>query len=332
MKKKNIAVVSGGDSGEYDISIKSGREVAKAIDSRKYQVYPIIIRGKEWYHKDANKKRTDVDKNDFSLTIDGQKVVFDGVFNAIHGTPGEDGKLQAYFDMLKLPYTSCNQEVSAITFHKGFCNQLVQSFAIEDMKVSPSILLLSDEILDAKVVNDRIGYPCFVKAVQSGSSVGVYKVKKQQELPVAIEAAFEVNKEVMIEKFVKGKEVTCAVSSSGGALRVWPLAEIISKKEFFDFEAKYNGELNQEIIPAPIPETLAVRIRNISKELYQRLRCSGIVRFDYIVTDAETIYFLEVNTVPGMTNESIVPKMAQAENVSATELYTMLIEDALTKR
>lgn len=328
MKKKNIAIVSGGNSGEYEISIKSAREVAKELDKERYNVYLLIIREKDWYYKDAERRKIAVDKNDFSLTVDGQKILFDVVFNAIHGTPGEDGKLQGYFDMLRIPYTSCNHEVSALTFHKGFCNQLVRSFEADGLRVADSILLTGDELFDVPEIIEKIGLPCFVKAAKSGSSVGVSKAKKPEDIPVAIETAFEVCNEILIERFVKGRELTCAVSNFKGAVKTWPLAEIVSKKEFFDFEAKYDDNLNQEIIPAPVSEALTKQIQDISKILFQKLRCSGVVRFDYIVTESEEIYFLEVNAIPGMTSASIVPKMVQYEGVSLRDFYTMAIEHA----
>lgn len=331
MSKKNVAVVFGGDSGEYEISIKSGLEVAKSIDGGKYNVYPVVIRGRDWYYKPTAKERINVDKNDFTLTVAGEKIVFQCVFNAIHGTPGEDGRLQGYFDMLKIPYTSCNCEVSALTFHKGFCNLIVRSLGMNDLKVADSVLLTSDDFFDTDAIIKRIGLPCFVKPVQSGSSVGVSKVKKVEDLPVAMEVAFEVCDEIMVERFVKGRELTCAVSHIRGVVKAFPVAEIISKKEFFDLEAKYDSCLNQEIIPAPVSETLTKRIQENSKILFRHLRCKGIVRFDYIVTDDEDIYFLEVNTIPGMTSESIVPKMLQSENISATEFYTALVDNVMAR-
>ena len=329
MAKKNVAVVLGGNSGEYEISIKSGQEVAKAIDNQKYNVYPIVIRGKDWYYKPTAKERINVDKNDFTITVAGEKISFHCVFNAIHGTPGEDGKLQGYFDMLNIPYTSCNHEVSALTFHKGFCNRVVRALEMNDLRVSDSVLLTSDEFFESDAIIKKIGLPCFVKPVQSGSSVGVSKVKKAEELPVAMEAAFEVCNEIMVERFVKGRELTCAISLIKGVVKAFPVAEIVSKKEFFDLEAKYDSRLNQEIIPAPVSEALTKRIQNNSKILFRHLRCKGIVRFDYIVTEQDEIYFLEVNTIPGMTAESIVPKMVQAEGNSTGKLYGELIENVL---
>ena len=332
MSKKNIAVVLGGNSGEYEISVKSGQEAAKALDKQKYNVYPIVIRGKEWYYKPTPKERINVDKNDFTITVANEKIAFHCVFNAIHGTPGEDGKLQGYFDMLSIPYTSCNHEVSALTFHKGFCNMLVRALQMDDLKVSDSVLLTFDEFIESDDIIKKIGLPCFVKPVQSGSSVGVSKVKKADELPTAIETAFEVCDEIMVEHFVKGRELTCAVALIEGSVKTFPVAEIVSKKEFFDLEAKYDSRLNQEIIPAPVSETLTKRIQENSKMLFRHLRCKGIVRFDYIVTAHDEIYFLEVNTVPGMTAESIVPKMLQVESINATELYGMLVEECKSRR
>jgi D-alanine-D-alanine ligase len=203
---------------------------------------------------------------------------------------------------------------------------------MDDVKVADSVLLTSDEFIEMDDIIKKIGLPCFVKPVQSGSSVGVSKVKKAEELPVAIEAAFEVCDEIMVERFVKGRELTCAIFATKSVIKALPVAEIVSKKEFFDLEAKYDSRLNQEIIPAPVPEALTKRIQGNSKTLFRHLRCKGIVRFDYIVTAQDEIYFLEVNTVPGMTAESIVPKMMQGENISATELYGELIESAMGDR
>jgi D-alanine-D-alanine ligase len=332
MIKKNIAVISGGDSKEYAISIKSGHEVSQAIDPKKYNVYPIVIRGSDWYYKNKEKQKNQIDKNDFSLTLSGEKIAFDAVFVAIHGTPGEDGKLQGYFDLLKIPYTSCNHEVSALTFHKGFCNLIIRSLAVEGLQIADSILITNHDLIDLEYIIRKIGLPCFVKPVQSGSSVGVSKVKKKIDLPVAIESAFEICSEIMIERFIKGHELTCAVTIKNGKSIVFPIAEIISKKEFFDLEAKYNNALNQEIIPAPIQEALTKKIQSISETLFFKLRCKGVVRFDYIVNEHDEIFFLEANTVPGMTSESIVPKMVRAENINITDFYTMLIEDALQRK
>lgn len=329
MSKKNIALISGGNSGEYQISINSGKEVAKAIDNKKFNVYPIILRGKDWYYKTETNQHIQIDKTDFSLTLNNTKINFDCVFNAIHGTPGEDGMLQGYLDMLHIPYTSCNHTVSALTFHKGFCNQIVRGLNI--VNVSKSSLFISDENYNLDEIVEEIGLPCFVKPVRSGSSVGVSKAKTKEELMLAMERAFQVDNEIMVEKFIKGRELTCATSCLPNFPKTLPLAEIISKHEFFDFEAKYNSSLNQEVIPAPISNELTEKIQKTSEILYQKLRCSGIVRFDYIVTENEEIYFIEVNSIPGMTEESIVPKMANKAGFSTTDLYTLLINNALKK-
>lgn len=329
MPKKNIALISGGDSGEYKISISSGKEVAKAIDSNKFNVYPIIIRGKDWYYKTEEKEHVQVNKTDFSLTINQQKIVFDCVFDSIHGTPGEDGKIQGYFDIMKIPYTSCNHVVSAITFHKGFCNQVVRGLNI--VNVAKSLLFTSKENPSINQIIEEVGLPCFVKPVCSGSSVGISKAKTKEDLLIAIERAFEIDNEIIIEEFIKGREITCGTANLSDFPKTLPVAEIISKREFFDLEAKYDSTLNEELIPAPISDELTNRIQKTSEFLYQKLRCSGIVRFDYIVTPKDEIYFLEVNTVPGMTNESIVPKMAKAAGISSTDLYTALINNAIAK-
>lgn len=330
MSKKNIALISGGDSGEYKISINSGKEIEKAIDNKKFNVYPIIIRGKDWYYKTEEKEHIQVDKTDFSLTVKNQKITFDCVFDAIHGTPGEDGKLQGYFDMLKIPYTSCNHVVSAITFHKGFCNQVVRGLNV--VNVAKSLLFTSNENPNIDNIIDELGLPCFVKPVCSGSSVGISKAKTKEDLIIAIERAFQVDNEIIIETFIKGREITCGTANLPNFPKTLPIAEIISKREFFDLEAKYDSTLNEEIIPAPISDELSKRVQKTSEFLYQKLRCSGIVRFDYIITPKDEIYFLEVNTVPGMTNESIIPKMAKAAGFTSTELYTLLINNVLNQK
>ncbi|MDD4847999.1 MAG: D-alanine--D-alanine ligase [Bacteroidales bacterium] len=329
MSKKNIALISGGNSGEYQISISSGKEVVKTIDNNKFNVYPIILRGKDWYFKTETNEHIQIDKTDFSLTLNGTKILFDAVFDAIHGTPGEDGMLQGYLDMMSIPYTSCNHTVSALTFHKGFCNMIVREVNV--VNVAKSLLFTSDENPDFDNIISEIGLPCFVKPVRSGSSVGVSKAKTKEELMLAMERAFQVDSEIMVEQFIKGRELTCGTSNLPQFPKTLPLAEIISKHEFFDYETKYNGSLNQEVIPAPISDELTQQIQKISELLYKKLRCSGIVRFDYIVTEKDEIYFLEVNTIPGMTGESIVPKMAQKAGFSTTDLYTLLINNVLNK-
>ncbi len=326
--KKKIAVISGGDSGEFDISMKSGRVVARSLDPEKYDVFLINIRGSDWQHE-RNGLTYQIDKNDFSLNIDGQHIVFDCVFCAIHGTPGENGKLPAYFEMLSIPFTASGSLTSALTFHKNFCNKVVSTFGIETAR---SVCLSAADPKPAADIWRQLTLPVFVKPNAGGSSVGMTKVNDPDELAPAIERAFREDNEVLVEEFIEGRELTCGVMEAGGKIFVLPVCEIISKKEFFDFEAKYDPALADEIVPAHIPDSLAQEIRKSSEMLYQQLMCRGVVRFDYIYSSKnEKLFFLEVNTVPGLTEESIVPKMARATGISLPQLFSMMVEDTLAK-
>jgi D-alanine-D-alanine ligase len=326
--KKKIAVISGGDSGEFDISMKSGRVVARSLDPEKYDVYLIIIRSNGWQHE-RNGSFFPVDKNDFSLNIDGQHIVFDCIFCAIHGTPGENGKLPAYFEMLCMPFTASGSLTSALTFHKNFCNKVVATFGVLTAR---SVCLTSDLPNPAADILRQLTLPVFVKPNAGGSSVGMTKVKTPDELTPALEQAFCEDEEVLIEEFIEGRELTCGIMEAMGEMIILPICEIISKKEFFDFEAKYDPSLADEIVPAHISESLAQEIRRTSEMLYKQLMCKGVVRFDYIYSSKnEKLFFLEVNTVPGLTEESIVPKMARATGISLPQLFSMMVEDALAR-
>ncbi len=329
MQKQNIAVIAGGDSGEFGISVKSGQVVAEMLKTEKFEPYLILIRGKNWYIINGQKKYP-VDKNDFSVTIDNSKVLFDCVFCAIHGTPGENGKLPAYFEMLGIPYTSADSLVSSLTFNKNFCNRVVASYGIN---CAGSIHLFKGDIFSTDEIVTNLNLPVFVKPNAGGSSVGMSRVNKIPELKPAIEKAFKEDDEVLIEEFIEGRELTCAVLKSKGELIVLPICEVVSKKEFFDFEAKYDPALADEIVPAPIPEWLEVQIKQTSVSIYQNLNCKGVVRVDYIFNEKDKeLYFLEVNTVPGLTKESIVPKMAGEMGISLTELFTMMVEEAIGEK
>ena len=327
--KKKIAIVTGGDSGENAISLRSARNINKYIDKEKFITYVITVNGRKWNYLGKDDKEIPVDKNDFSITDNGEKISFDGVFIAIHGTPGEDGKLQGYFDMMKIPYTSCDRATSALTFNKFFCNQLVRGFG--NVNVSKSIILRKENKIDIEAVLSEISLPCFVKPNEGGSSLGVSKVKEKKDLLPAIEKAFAVDEAVLIENFVKGREITCGIIKTNGAIKALPVTEIISKNEYFDFDAKYDKFKADEITPANIPEPIFNECQKISKELYVFLNCKGIVRFDYILTPDEKIFFLEVNSVPGLTDESIVPKQALAAGISNTGLFTILLEETLKR-
>lgn len=326
MTKKAIAVVAGGDSGEYGISIKSGTVVAETLDSQKYDAYLIHICGSEWFYEKEG-ERFFVDKNDFSLLLPGGRVRFNCVFCAIHGTPGENGRLPAYFEMLGIPFTASGSLISALTFNKNYCNRVVASYGV---LTALSLHLFAGDRADANEILRQLALPVFVKPNAGGSSVGMSKVKNAGELMPAIQKAFAEDTEILIEEFVEGRELTCGLLRHKGELLVLPLCEVISKNEFFDYEAKYNPALASELVPAPILEALAQRIADTSRLVYQKLNCKGVVRADYIYSaKSDQLYFIEINTVPGLTRESIVPKMAAAAGIPLTDLFTMLIEDAL---
>ncbi len=325
---KNIALVMGGFSGEHDISIGSGNQVYEALDKEKYNVRKIVVNREGWYCPNDDGSRTPVDKNDF--TLDGMH--FDLAFIIIHGNPGENGVLQGYFDMLGIPYTTCDFYTSALTFNKGFCNPVVKSFGI--VKVAESVLLYHmPERIDGRL--SQLRYPLFVKPAAGGSSVATTKVKTPEELLPAIQLAFGEDKEVLVEECINGREFDCGVfRNAEGRKIVFPITEIIPKggHEFFDYEAKYQGFSN-EVTPAQCPDRIAQHIQEVSSQLYDLLGCAGIVRFDYIHDmDADTLYFLEVNTIPGQSAESIVPKQAKAMGISPAELYEMSIQAALAPR
>lgn len=323
--KKNIAVVSGGDSGEFEISIQSGEIVAKYLNTELYNVYPIIMKGNDWSYSIGEDGKLAVDKNDFSIPIQGGKILFDAVFVAIHGTPGEDGKLQGYFDMLGIPYTSCDHITSALTFNKYFCKYYVNNF---NVKISKSFCLTDPNKVNEREIINELSLPFFVKPNKGGSSVGMSKVHEATELLPALNSAFDEDEEVIVEEFISGREITCGILRFKNELIILPVTEIVSKNEYFDFEAKYDPDLADEIVPAQISNAVEVECKETSAMLYEKLNCKGVVRFDYIYND-KGMFFLEVNTVPGLTETSIVPKMANAHGLSLNELFSMLVEEAL---
>jgi D-alanine-D-alanine ligase len=319
---KTIAIAAGGDSSEFEISVKSAEEVGKILSSR-YIVYIIIIRGTSWYWEDEKGRYHNIDKNNFSLVYNDQRIKFDGIFIAIHGTPGENGLLQGYLDMMEIPYTSCGAFCSALTFNKQACKLYLKEYGIT---MANAVLIRKGETLDPVHLINETGLPCFVKPNASGSSFGVTKVKKKEELLSAIDTAFNESDEVLIEAFMNGREVACGVVKSKSKIIVLPVTEIISKNEFFDYEAKYTPGKSDEITPADMPVAVTNEIQRISKFVYDLLGCKGIVRVDFIVI-GEKPYFIEINTVPGMTKESIVPKQAAAAGISLEELYSLVVEN-----
>jgi len=331
--KQNIALVMGGYSGEHDISIASGNQVYGQLDHTKYNVYKIVIERDGWYWlRQENDERQTVDRNDFSIVCDGRKVHFDLAFIIVHGNPGENGVLQGYFDTLGIRYTTCGYYTSALTFHKGYCNPVVKSFGI--VKVARSVLLYSPDNAEGMVRDAALAYPLFVKPAAGGSSVATTKVKSPDALMEAVRLAFTEDRQVLVEECIKGREFDCGVMrKADGEKLVFPITEIIPKggHEFFDYEAKYQGFSN-EVTPAEVDDAIARHIQEVSLKLYDLLGCSGIVRFDYIHDmEADELYFLEVNTIPGQSAESIVPKQARAMGISPAELYELSIRAALAR-
>jgi len=323
--KKKIAIAAGGESGEYEISIQSAAMVEKHLNKELFEPYVIVFKGNDWYYIAADSSHHDINKDDFSLLLEGVVIKFDAVFIAIHGTPGEDGKLQGYFDIMNIPYTACNQTTSALTFNKFFCNLLVSSLGYD---VAPSIILHKGWKINPDDIVTVTGLPCFVKPNAGGSSVGMSKVLKAEYIPLAASKAFAECDEVLIEGFISGREITCGVLNDHGNVRSLPITEVISKNDFFDYEAKYTEGLAQEITPAEISEEIERECRFISESLYAGLNCQGVVRFDYIFNDTG-IYFLEVNTVPGLSPSSIVPKQSEIEGISLKDLFTIILDQAL---
>lgn len=319
---RTIAIVAGGDSSEFEISVKSAIEVGKVLSSN-YMIYIIMIRGTNWYWEDPKGRYHNIDKNDFTLVTDEYRIRFDGVFIAIHGTPGENGLLQGYFDMMKILYTGCNASCSALTFHKQATKLFLKEYEIQ---MAEGILIRKGETTDPGSIMRKTGLPCFVKPNNSGSSFGVTKVKNRRELMPAIETAFKESNEVMIEAFMKGREVACGIVKTKDKKLVLPVTEIISKNEFFDYEAKYTPGRSEEVTPADMPETINNEIQRLSSLISDLLGCKGIVRVDFIIVGNKP-FFLEINTVPGMTAESLVPKQAVAAGISLKDLYSMVVED-----
>ena len=321
--KKNIAIFSGGNSGEFEVSVKSAEVVCKHLDKDFYQPYLITVKDDDWTFEDAEGMIYQVDRKNMSLDLPGGKVLFDKVFNAIHGTPGEDGRLQVYFDEAGIPCTSCDFVTSALTFNKYLCICYLSNLGI--LTAESLLLRHGDEVLPEDIVS-KIGLPCFVKPNKGGSSVGISKVSEISGILSAVKNALVEDDEVIIEKFVPGREITCGVMIKDGEVLALPVTEIISKNEFFDYGAKYFGE-SDEITPAQIPDEIDSACKRLSVDLYQELSCKGVVRFDYIYNDSG-MYFLEVNTIPGLTEESIVPQQAREAGISLKELFTDLLEQS----
>ena len=335
MKYENIAVIYGSDSSEWEVSCRSGEFTASRIDGAKYNVYEIFARFGQWTlaaYRDKNSmrvvipedERPVIDKNDFSVTVAGKKVKFDYAYIMQHGTPGENGLMQGYLEMLGVPHSGCNAFVAAITFDKFSCKSYLKD--VDFVKCAEDMFLRKGESLEgvAQKAVEKLGLPMFVKPTDGGSSFGVTKVKSVEDFDKAVEYAFSEGNMLIAEAAVVGRELTCAVYYNGKEYVALPVIEIITENEFFDYEAKYKGQ-SREVCPAQIPDALRDEIQEVSKKVYAHLGCSGLVRVDYIASD-EGLYFLEVNTIPGMTAASLVPQMVRAAGLDMTDFLSTVIE------
>jgi len=314
----------GGYSSEYKISLTSGNVVFNQLDKTKYNLFRIHILPEKWVYVDEKDNEFPVNKHDFSVTIDGKTTFFDVVFNAIHGTPGEDGLLQAYFQLLGIPQTSCDYYQAALTFNKRDLLSVLKPYGI---KTATSFYLNLGDNINLEEIISKVGLPCFVKPNKSGSSFGISKVKSLEELLPAIENAYKEDNEIIIESFLDGTEVSVGVINFKGEIKVLPITEIVSENDFFDYEAKYLGK-SKEITPARISEELKVKIENIAKRAYEVLKMKGFSRSEFIIVNNEP-HMLEMNTIPGLTTESILPQQAYEAGISLPELFENAIELAL---
>ena len=321
---KNVAIVMGGYSSEYKISLTSGNVVFNQLDKTKYNLFRIHILPEKWVYVDESDNEFPINKHDFSIIVDGKKITFDVVFNAIHGTPGEDGLLQAYFQLIGIPQTSCDYYQAALTFNKRDLLSVLKPYGI---KTATSFYLNLGDTINSEEIINKVGLPCFVKPNKSGSSFGISKVKTLEELLPAIENAYKEDNEIIIESFLDGTEVSVGVINFKGEIKVLPITEIVSENDFFDYEAKYLGK-SKEITPARISEELKVKIETVAKRAYEVLKMKGFSRSEFIIVNNEP-HMLEMNTIPGLTTESILPQQAREAGISLPELFENAIELAL---
>lgn len=323
--KKNIAVVYGGDSSEFVVSVKSSKNVFESIDQTIYNVWKVQMQGLNWEVLEGDQVIATIDKDDFSFVKNGEKIQFDFAYITIHGTPGEDGKLQGYFDMVKIPYSTCGVYSSALTFNKYFCSNYLRNFGVTMAK---SVRLFKGDAIDTNKLIEELGLPVFVKPNAGGSSFGVTKVKEKEQLMAALEMATKESADILVEEFIDGPEFTCGLVKLSNQEILFPVTEVIPQNEFFDFEAKYTVGKTDEITPARISQELTRKIQQLSSRIYDLCDCSGIVRIDYILKDGE-FYFLEVNTTPGMTATSFVPQQIAAMDRKLGDVLGLIIEDKL---
>ena len=327
MQKKTIAIVCGGDSSEHDVSLRSAQGLYSFFDKERYNVYIVDVRGLDWHAELPDGTTAPIDLNDFSFRIDGKKVIFDYAYITIHGTPGENGIMQGYFELVHIPYSTSGVLVEAMTFDKFVLNQYLRSYGVS---VADSLLIRRgyEDMVSDDEVEERIGMPCFVKPATDGSSFGVSKVKNKDQLAPAIRKAMMESDEVMVETFLEGTEITSGMYKTAEKTVIFPITEVVTFNEFFDYDAKYNGQV-REITPARIPEETAERVRKITNHIYDILHCNGIIRVDYIISKEGKIFMLEVNSTPGMTPTSFIPQQVKAAGLTMTDVLTDIVENQI---
>lgn len=327
MQKKTIAIVCGGDSSEHDVSLRSAQGLYSFFDKERYNVYIVDVRGLDWHAELPDGTTAPIDLNDFSFRIDGKKVIFDYAYITIHGTPGENGIMQGYFELVHIPYSTSSVLVEAMTFDKFVLNQYLRSYGVS---VADSLLIRRgyEDMVSDDEVEERIGMPCFVKPATDGSSFGVSKVKNKDQLAPAIRKAMMESDQVMVETFLEGTEITSGMYKTAEKTVIFPITEVVTFNEFFDYDAKYNGQV-REITPARIPEETAERVRKITNHIYDILHCNGIIRVDYIISKEGKIFMLEVNTTPGMTPTSFIPQQVKAAGLTMTDVLTDIVENQI---
>ena len=327
MTRLKIALLAGGDSPEREIALQSAAQIEAALDHTKYDITAIDLHHRDWHHTSPDGRQWQVDKNDFSITIDGEHKVFDYALILIHGTPGEDGRLQGYLDMMGVPYSSCSMVSSVVTFDKITTKRTLAG----RVNLARERFLRRGEAWETDEIVAELGLPLFVKPNANGSSFGVTKVRTAEELPAAIDAAFAQGDEILVEECITGREMGCGILVTREKEYIFPITEIVPKNDFFDYEAKYTAGRSEEITPAQIPDEVRRELNRMTREAYRACRCSGVVRVDFIVTPAGKPYFIELNSIPGMSAGSIVPKQARAMGLSLGELYDLIIADTCRK-
>ena len=322
--KRKIAIVAGGDSSENPVSLRSAATILEYMDKDKYEPYSLEVEGNNWQVHVSDGINAPVDRNDFSFTYNGVKTVFDYAYIIIHGTPGENGVFEGYLRLMRIPFSTCDVLPSALTFNKFVLNKTMKSCKVN---VANSRRLRKGDEVDPDTIISKVGLPCFIKPTDGGSSFGTTKVKTREQIIPAVEEAFKENNEIMIESFMQGIEVTNGYYKTRKREVKLPVTEVVPKTDFFDYDAKYNGKV-EEITPARIPDELRDRIQDLTARIYDLLGCHGIIRNDYIITDGDKINLLEVNTTPGMTATSFIPQQIRAAGMNLTDVFTEIIEDS----